>query len=81
MSQEVTPAMLDYQQCALSTSVAFIVEHTTCATAKGVVLVKGKMVSSLSLCFALSHSRLCCIHSVSGGGSGRVGSWAREALH
>ncbi len=38
-SQEVTPAMPDYKQCALSTSAVLTVERTTSATAKGVVLV------------------------------------------
>lgn len=37
-SQEVTPAMQDYKQCALSTSAVPAVEHTTSATAKGVAL-------------------------------------------
>lgn len=41
-SQEVTPAMLDYKQCALSTSAVLTVEHTTSATAKGVALVEGR---------------------------------------
>lgn len=51
-SQEVTPAMLDYKQCALSTSAVFTVEHTISAAAKGVVLVEGrKDTFSLSLSF------------------------------
>lgn len=41
-SQEVTPAMPDYKQCALSTSAVLAVEHTTTAKAKGVVLVGGR---------------------------------------
>lgn len=41
-SQEVTPAMPDYKQCALSTSAVLAVEHTTSATAKGVALVGGR---------------------------------------
>ena len=47
-SQEVTPAMPDYKQCALSTSAALAVEHTTSVRAKGVVL-EGRGVLSFSL--------------------------------
>lgn len=47
-SQEVTPAMPDYKQCALSTSAVLAVEHTTSATAKGVGACReeGKTVSA-----------------------------------
>lgn len=41
-SQEVTPAMPDYKQCALSTSAVLAVEHTTSVAAKGVALVGGR---------------------------------------
>lgn len=59
----MTPAMLDYKQCALSTSAVLAVEHTTLATAKGVARGEGREdgVRPLSL------------HSGSGGGSGWVG--------
>lgn len=48
MSQEVTPAMPDYKQCALSTSAALAVEHTTSGRAKGVAL-EGRGELSFSL--------------------------------
>lgn len=55
-SQEVTPAMPDYKQCALSTSAVLAVERTTSATAKGVVLRGGrKDALSLSLSILMLH--------------------------
>lgn len=75
-SQEVTLAMLDYKQCALSTSAVIAVEHTTAATATGVAHVKGGMVSSLPLSF-ISHP----FSERRSEWVGRVGSWARKALH
>lgn len=75
-SQEVTLAMLDYKQCALSTSAVLAVEHTTAATATGVARVQGGRGSSLPLSFILhpfSKRRREWV--------GRVGSRARKALH
>lgn len=75
-SQEVTPAMPDYKQCALSTSAILPVEHTTSATAKGVVLVGGRKDGvSLSLLNAAS------IHWVAEGVGGVAVVGARKALH
>lgn len=75
-SQEVTLAMLDYKQCALSTSAGLPVEHTTSATATGVAAVKGRMVSALPLSFISRPFTKRRSEWV-----GRVGSWARKALH
>lgn len=75
-SQEVTLAMLDCKQCALSTSAVLTVEHTTAATAIGVARVEGGMVSSLPLSF-ISHP----FSERRSEWVGWVGSWARKALH
>lgn len=75
-SQEVTLAMLDCKQCALSTSAVLAVEHTTAATATGVARVEGGMVSSLPLSF-ISHP----FSERRSEWVGWVGSWARKALH
>lgn len=75
-SQEVTLAMLDYKQCALSTSAVLAVERTTAAPATGVARVQGGMVSSLPLSFILYPFSERCREWV-----GWVGSRARKALH
>lgn len=75
-SQEVTPAMLDYKQCALSTSAVFTVEHTISPTAKGVVLVGGRKDA-----FSLSLSLMPHPFSESWREWVGWGSRARKALH
>lgn len=72
-SQEVTSAMPDYKQCALSTSAVLAMEHTTSVSTKGVALIRGGK-HGLNL--------LCVLLPFNGTQWEQVGGiWARKALH